>query len=84
MVASTLDWKIEQQLSFTMDRQQTKDVSHIGIRSRRVRRTDTSIDKPIVVVVQSWDIHSENLLDMVGKTDFFDFDARLVCKFLYQ
>ena len=55
-----------------------KDVSHIGIRSRRVGRTDTGIDKPIIVVLKSWNIHCEDLFDMVRKTDFFDFDARII------
>ena len=53
-----------------------KDDSHIGICSRRVGRTDTGIDKPIVVVLKSWNVHIKDLLDMVRKTNFFDFDAR--------
>jgi hypothetical protein len=55
-----------------------KYVSHIGIRSRRVWRTDTGIDKPIVAMLESWNIDSEDFFDMVRKTDFLDFDARIV------
>ena len=75
MEASTLDWKMNNEYNgSSID----KDVPHIGIRSRCVGRTDTGIDKPVVAVLKSWNIHSEDLLDMVRKTDFFDFDARIV------
>ena len=69
-----LEKKKHEQLSYKME----SWVSHIGIRSRCVRRTDAGIDKPVVAVLKSWNIHIENLFDMVRKTDFFDFDARIV------
>ena len=52
--------------------------SHIGIRSRCVGSADTGIDKPIVAVLKSWNVNGEDLLDMVRKIDFFDFDTRIV------
>ena len=55
-----------------------KCVSHIGIRSGRIWRADTGINKAVVAVLKSWDIHSKDFFDVVGKTDFFDFDARIV------
>lgn len=55
-----------------------KNVSHIGIRSRCVWCIDTGIDKSIVAVLESWNIHIEDFLDMIRKIDFFDFDARII------
>lgn len=62
----------------TVHHHSNKDISHIGIRSGRVRRTDTGIDKPVVAVLESRNIHIEDLFDMIRKVNFFDFNARIL------
>lgn len=65
-----------------IDHKRKKDVSHIGIRSRRIWRTDAGINKPIVAMLESRNFHIEDLLNMVRKIDFFNFDARILYKSL--
>lgn len=51
---------------------------HVWIGPRDVRRCDTSIDQPVVSVLQTRDIDGEDFVDVIRKSDVFYFDAEIL------
>jgi hypothetical protein len=46
--------------------------SHVFVCSGNVRGTNASVDKAIMVMLQSRDIHVKDLLDMIREVDILD------------